>query len=176
VVYKGITSPQTIISLTNGTQYYFKFFTRIGNVWSSGIETSATPTSASLASDYYRSIATGNWNATATWQSSHDGINWVNATLTPTSSANTITIQNTHTVTATASVSADQFTVNAGGQLTVNSGQTLTIADGTGTDLTVNGTLVNSGTITTTGTLAFGSGVFINMPRMVAQSQLLPGM
>jgi hypothetical protein len=114
-------------------------------------------TVVNLASDYFRSRATGNWNVASTWESSSDGTNWVNATLTPTSSANIITIQNTHTVTVTASVSADQFTVNAGGQLTVSSGQTLTIADGIGTDLTVNGTLVNSGSITTTGTLVFNS-------------------
>jgi hypothetical protein len=57
-------------------------------------------------------------------------------------------------------VSTDETTVDAGGQVTVNSGQTLTIADGTGTDLTVNGTLVNSGTLTfNTGiTATFGSG------------------
>ncbi|MCX6237685.1 MAG: autotransporter-associated beta strand repeat-containing protein, partial [Bacteroidia bacterium] len=158
VVYKGTTSPQTITSLINGTQYYFKFFTRKGTSWSSGVETNATPVGVSVASDYFRSQATGNWNATTTWESSHDGTNWFDATLTPTNAANTITIQNTHTVTVTTGVTVDQVTVNAGGQVTVNAGQTLTIANGVGTDMTVDGTVVNSGTITTTGTLAFDSG------------------
>ncbi|MCX6237610.1 MAG: hypothetical protein NTY07_08655 [Bacteroidia bacterium] len=158
VVYKGTASPQTVTSLINGTQYFFKFFTRIGTVWSSGVETNATPADVSQTTDYFRTKATGNWNATATWESSHDGTNWFNATLTPTNAANTITIQNTHVVTVTASVSVDLVTVNTGGQVTVNTGQTLTIANGAGTDMTVDGTLVNSGTITTTGALAFGSG------------------
>ena len=158
VVYKGTISPQTVTNLTNGTDYFFKFFTRRGTYWSSGVETNATPLYSTLASDYFRSQTTGNWNATATWQSSHDGITWYNATLTPTSAANTITIQNPHTITVTASVSIDQVTVNPGGQVTVNAGQILTIANGSGTDMTVDGALVNSGTITTTGTLAFNSG------------------
>lgn len=158
VVYKGTISPQIVTNLTNGTQYFFKFFTRKGTNWSSGVETNATPVYTTLASDYYRSQATGNWNATATWQGSHDAITWYNATSTPTSAANTITIQNTHTITVTASVSVDQVTVNTGAQVTVNAGQTLTIANGTGTDMIVDGVLVNSGTITTTGTLAFNSG------------------
>jgi len=109
--------------------------------------------------DHFRSKANGNWNATATWESSPDGIAWINATLTPTNTANTITIRSGHTVTVTANVSTDQTTVDAGGNLTVNN-VTLTVADGAGTDLTVNGTLVltgASGVITTTGTVAINN-------------------
>lgn len=43
VVYKGTASSQTVTGLTNGTTYYFKFYTRKGSNWSAGIETSATP-------------------------------------------------------------------------------------------------------------------------------------
>ncbi|MFZ1535549.1 MAG: T9SS type A sorting domain-containing protein [Chitinophagaceae bacterium] len=75
----------------------------------------------------------------------------------PTSTNNVITVRNTHTVTVTANVSIDQCTIESGGQVTVNAGQTLTVANGSGTDLTVNGTLVNSNTITTTGTVAFNA-------------------
>jgi Secretion system C-terminal sorting domain len=41
--------------------------------------------------------------------------------------------------------------------ISINTGQTLTIANGTGTDLTVDGTLYNVGVITTTGTIAFNA-------------------
>jgi hypothetical protein len=42
VVYKGTASGQTITGLNNGTRYYFKAFTRRGNVWSNGTEASET--------------------------------------------------------------------------------------------------------------------------------------
>jgi|GEM_PF-819741 len=109
------------------------------------------------ATNDYRSVATGNWNAIATWQR-YNGTAWVAATATPTSTAGVITIRSGHIVTVSASVSIDQTIVDAGGQVKVNANKTLTIANGTGTDMTVNGTLVNSGTITTTGTLVFNSG------------------
>jgi hypothetical protein len=112
----------------------------------------------------FRSIQSGNWNATSTWQQSMDnGITWVAATSTPTSADGTVIIQPTHVVTVTANVNVDQVTVNAGGQITVSNGITLTIVDGAGIDMSVDGTMVNSGaTITTTGTLAFNSGSVYN--------------
>ncbi|GAB1366930.1 hypothetical protein MASR1M36_18010 [Candidatus Cloacimonadaceae bacterium] len=114
---------------------------------------------ASLSTDYFRSRQTGNWGTAGTWESSHDNSNWATATLAPSNTANTITIRTEHTVTVATSVSTDQTTIDSGGQVNVSSGQTLTIAAGAGTDLTVNGTLrSNAGTITTTGSLVFGSG------------------
>ena len=64
VVYKGTTSSQVITGLTNGTQYFFKIFTRFGSIWSSGTEVSATPAinyctstgPASQGSDYFTSF------------------------------------------------------------------------------------------------------------------------
>ncbi len=112
----------------------------------------------------YRSIATGNWNAPTTWECSADGINWKPAAYTPSYTSSTITIQNGHNVSVTAAVSIDEATINSGGQLTVNGG-ILTIADGTGVDLTVNGTLklsansiVNSGQIAINGAYEHGIG------------------
>lgn len=59
----------------------------------------------------------------------------------------------------TNNVSVMGVQVDSGGTLTVNSGRTLTINNGSrAPDMTVNGTLVNAGTITTNGTLAFNSG------------------
>ena len=86
-----------------------------------------------VASTQYRSVASGNWNATSTWESSTDGSTWVAATATPTDADGAITIRNPHTVTVTASVSADQVTIASGATLHVNNLQTLTIANGTGT-------------------------------------------
>lgn len=94
----------------------------------------------------YRTRASGNWSAVATW-SRYNGTSWVNATATPTSSANIITIQSGHTVTITANVTADQIVVNSGGTLVQNA-VTLTLNNGTGTDLNVTGNYRNAGTVT----------------------------
>jgi len=137
VVYKGSTSPQTITGLANGTIYFVRVFTRRGTTWTSGEESSTSPIFASSSSDYFRSKATGDWNATGSWESSSNGSDWFNATLTPTSSANTITIRNNHTVTINANVTVDQVIIESGGVLTYTAG-TLTVANGTGHDIQVN--------------------------------------
>jgi hypothetical protein len=110
----------------------------------------------------YRSkVASGNWNATTTWEVSSDGgSTWGNANATPTSAHGPITILNGHTVTVSAAVTVDQVTVNAGGQITVNGG-TFTIANGTGTDLDVNGTVkvsTNSVSLNASATMTVGNG------------------
>jgi hypothetical protein len=111
----------------------------------------------------YRSAVTGNWNTLATWQR-YNGTAWVTPTGgegVPSSTSGVITILSGHNVSIpNVNQTADQMTINSGGQVTVGAGRTLTIANGTGTDLSVNGTLVNSGTLTfNTGvTATFGSG------------------
>lgn len=106
----------------------------------------------------FRSAASGNWNAAATWETSNDGTNWSAAAETPTSASGAINIRAGHTVTVTSSVAVDQVIVDAGGQITINAGTTLTVADGAGTDLSVNGNLLNAGTLSQTGTMTFGGG------------------
>jgi autotransporter-associated beta strand protein len=157
-VYQGTASPQVVTGLTNGTPYFYKFFTRLGSVWSTGVEISQTPAVVSSATDYFRSVAPGgNWNSTTTWESSPDNATWIPATLVPTATANTITIQNTANVTVNATAGGDQLVVDAGATLTFNAN--FTLADGTGTDLDVNGTVVNSaGTVNFTGTASFNAG------------------
>jgi autotransporter-associated beta strand protein len=43
VIYKGTASSVVVTGLTNGTQYFFKVFTRLGTTWSAGFEVDATP-------------------------------------------------------------------------------------------------------------------------------------
>jgi autotransporter-associated beta strand protein len=120
------------------------------------------------STDYFRSKASGNWNAVGTWQSSHDNTSWIDATATPDSSANTITIQSGHSVDVAAAVNIDQTVIN--GTLTAEN-NTLTVDDGAGDDVTVGSTgtlsvsggMVNNGQINifnvlqlTTGFPAFG--------------------
>lgn len=115
--------------------------------------------SAQSANDY-RSASTGNWNSLSSWQR-FNGTTWLTPTMTegtPNNSDGAITIRNTHQITVTANVSADQLTIDAGGELEINSSRTLTISNGTGTDLIVNGELENRGTVVMTGTSTFNSG------------------
>jgi autotransporter-associated beta strand protein len=74
VVYKGSTNSQTVTGLTNGTQYFFKYFTRRGTTWTSGTEVNATPN----VSGYYWNGAsivanpsaggTGTWGTANSWR------------------------------------------------------------------------------------------------------------
>ena len=105
----------------------------------------------SLSTDCFRSLASGNWGTTTTWESAPIAggcVTWSAANLTPTSAAGAITIRNAHVVTIAAIVTVDQVVIDAGGQVTLNSGITLTLAAGTGTDLSVTGTFRSAGTVT----------------------------
>ncbi len=87
----------------------------------------------------------GNWNSSDTWEE-FDGSTWVNTANFPTSANGAIAI--THDVIVTVDVSTDQTTIESTGSVTINNGFALTVAAGSGTDLTINGTLTNNGTLT----------------------------
>ena len=95
----------------------------------------------------YRSITSGNWNATSTWQK-YNGSSWIAAVAVPSNTDAAITIQSGHTVTVTANTTVDQVVVSSGGTLSINSGVTLTLANGSGNDLDVVGVFKNAGTLT----------------------------
>ena len=81
-----------------------------------------------VASDYFRSRTTGDWNNIATWESSANNLTWSAADLVPTSAANSISIERRHTVTINTSVSLDQTVVN--GTLVFATGGILNITNG----------------------------------------------
>lgn len=112
----------------------------------------------SSLTDHFRTSKSGNWNEVTTWQSSSDGSTWMAATLAPDFNANTITIQNNHTVTVTANLTTDQTTINAGGALVVDPNIVLIANDGTGTDITVDGTMTIKSTATGTGIVGNSAG------------------
>jgi hypothetical protein len=157
----SISFTLTGLNITNGSTFGIQW--SVTDAGSSapdkgiGIDNFNIVASNTANTDYFRSRQTGNWATVTTWESSKDNITWVNSSLTPDNNANTVTILNGHTVTVAASVSTDETTINSGGQVTVSGGQTLTITNGAGTDLAVDGTLINSGTITPTGTIAFNA-------------------
>ncbi|GEM_PF-1015974 len=92
--------------------------------------------------DHFRSRASGNWGAPATWESSPDGVNWVAATINyPTSESSSILIRTGHTITAgSSSQNGDQMMIESGGTLKVT--VQFFLIDGEGVDLTVYGLLI----------------------------------
>ncbi|MBL0182001.1 MAG: T9SS type A sorting domain-containing protein [Chitinophagaceae bacterium] len=98
--------------------------------------TGCIKTLPSNLSDYFRSVATGDWGSVSTWESSPDNATWSAATLTPTSLANTISIRNGHTVTVSSNQDMDQVII-AGGGILFHSANTLTVNDGTGDDIII---------------------------------------
>jgi len=124
-----------INSLNHGVEYYFSV------------------TAFDNGTDYYwsagelRSYQSGNWNDLNTWEQS-DGTNWIHpASGSPSLTDKPVTILDGHTVTVTANDSVKHLTVASGGTLVVNKNQTFKVRNGIETDLTVEGTLKNSGTI-----------------------------
>ena len=104
---------------------------------------------------YYMAKATGNWSAHGTvWFTNTIGGTvaadyTTQASEAPTAdnSAGIIIYDDISVAVDAETLTIDQTTVNSGASLTVAGGKTLTIADGDGTDLTVNGSLTNSGTV-----------------------------
>ncbi len=148
-----------------------------GSQWTYPIVSNANPTSIqatglSSFSDFqigesscsptgdYRSVASGNWSDLSTWEY-YDGCNWQPAQSAPNQNDNIITLQSGFTVTADGGSTADQVVVENGGTLNIT-GPGLTIADGPGTDIQVNGTVIVEG-----GTLTGGGTMFIDLDGIV---------
>jgi hypothetical protein len=71
VTYRGIGTSVSVTNLIGGTPYYFRAYTRLGNVWSSGIEVNVVPTIPQPLSIF---------NLTATPQTNAALLNWTNPT------------------------------------------------------------------------------------------------
>jgi len=139
----------------------------------------------------YRSKASGNWASTGSWQSG-DNSTWSDVTVLPmTNVAGSVTIQNSHEITANTNATSRSITINSGGKLTLNSGSTLSVTgdfsinsdvtNGTGTfvDQNENGGLTVSGTtnvqqyLTSSGTGTAGRNWYISSPLTAATSSTI---
>ncbi len=116
-------------------------------------ESSGGPIKAGWGANYMAKT-TGDWGTTTNWKLGPDidGDYISDAEVSPTdlNSGGIIIDVN---ITVAASVAVDQCVVNSAGTLTIDSGQTLTISNGTGTDLTNDGTITNEGTTINNGTI-----------------------
>ncbi len=111
---------------------------------------------ASLATDYFRTKQSGNWNDLSIWESSEDNINWVSASLTPSVNATFISIRSGHTTKITMDFAIDDVLVEANAKFILDTGVTVTINNGLREyDLQVYGTVECIGLIAPQGVLSF---------------------
>lgn len=115
----------------------------------------STVVKAAVTGDY-RSRVSGSWSTASNWEIL-SGATWSTAATAPSSTSGAINIQSGHTMTVGTSVTVDQLTIDAGGTLTISLTKTLTVANGIGTDITNNGTITNSGTISLAASGAFAN-------------------
>jgi hypothetical protein len=164
-VYEGNENSVTLSNLNASSTYYVQVFEHNGSGASSLYITSTAAgnpnnqtTSAAPIIYNYRSKQTGDWSSVSTWE--YDNGGWIDAVAAPSNDDGTITIQSGHVVTIPSStVTADQVTIASGGSVSIATGATLVVANGAGaSDLQVNGTLINAGTLTTTGTVSIENG------------------
>lgn len=107
---------------------------------------------------YQSNVATGNWNATGSWQY-WDGSSWQTALSAP-NAGDTVTVRNGHVITVTGSQGVTAVTVASGGQLVIDGTSAAATLLFSGTPVlainATNGVLVKQG-----GTLAFAAGLAI---------------
>ena len=162
-----VLTPQQTYAVGDGVRNFTEYraipatiTTDVASITMSGTSlVSMTGMSLNYAPKYFRSLTSGDWSSTTTWEQSFDNAIWAAATSVPSNLDNTVTIQSGHVVTLTAAATPPSVTVN--GSLDLN---TFTLT-GTGT-LTVGstGTLLVGGasnfpTGFTTTTLSAGSTV-----------------
>lgn len=124
-------------------------------------------TLAQSAGDF-RSRQSGEWGDANTWER-FDGVDWESpAPYTPTSADGVITIMDTHIVTVTSNVSADQIEWDnsspfggLSGQIIVGPGAVLTIDNGPGDDVRIINDFANVGILQVEGSLFLNTGATI---------------
>lgn len=152
----GLATFSTLTHTAAGTGL---ILTAASGILSNATSNTFTINDVTLASDYFRSNATGTWATAANWQSSHDNSTWITATLSPTSSANTITIQSGNVITISVSVTIDQVVVSG----TLNCGvAAIPVSNGTGDDIIVQsgGVLIYS---VSSGTPSFATNATVRV-------------
>jgi len=119
-------------------------FSLLGVILFAIVQLSNSKAALAFTSGDFRSITSGSWNSTSTWQE-FNGTAWVAATSTPVNTDGKVTIQTGHTVAITSALNADQIVVARGATLVLNKGISLSIKKSSVTDLHVYGTFRNSG-------------------------------
>mgnify|MGYP006282858859 CR=1 FL=1 len=126
---------------------------------------------AGLPVGSYRSAGTGNWEDPSSWETFVGSV-WVSATVPPSAAGDDITILSPHIITNTTALTIDELTVDNGATLVMSAN--ITAADGTGTDMIIDGTLEcgESNIISGPGSFELSSGatIIIGSPDGISSS------
>ena len=142
----GETSATLTISgdLTNYSGYQFYVL-----VTESGSCTNTSEAAQfTLVTDrFFRTAQSGNWTDPATWEVATSAAGpWVATCTYPTAdNSDYIHILNTHMATVNTDILADQLVIEVGGTVVIDNTHALTLNDGAGTDLLIEGTLLDNG-------------------------------
>ncbi len=134
-----ITGTITGILIPSGNTCYFRWTDPDATGADDGLaidEITISPGFAPPSDMHYRSAGSGNWSDLSVWEASADLVNWTAATEVPAFNSGSIRIRAGHTVTYNYFGTADQLTIESGGQLQ-HTGSRFTINDGTGDDLVI---------------------------------------
>ena len=116
-----------------------------------------------VADRFFRTIASGNWSATNSWERSVDGVVWAPTTLAPDFTASNILVRASHSVTNVSIAIVDQVTVESNATVVVTTGNLVITNGADAVDCSVSGNLkmalgTNSLSITAGAGLSFTSG------------------
>ncbi|MBX2976964.1 MAG: T9SS type A sorting domain-containing protein [Ignavibacteriaceae bacterium] len=171
VASNAVSGKALAVSALTTADLTFDAGNKSGTAYNGGVQTIVGGT---LPTEFFRSVATGNWNSASSWEASVDGNVWSNSTVSPDSTSAGILVRTGDTLYVTESVIVDQAVVQAGGVVIVNGSPVVfTIANGpSAIDMTVDGLLKVTGTaiaspgpytvsLSTDAVLVFGStGVY----------------
>lgn len=87
---------------------------------------------------YFQSLASGDWEKISSWQSSADGVNWLNATKVPDSAASGIMILANHKMIVNSDIFVDQLTVSNNAELQIAFNGAINVTNAAGNDVVVN--------------------------------------
>lgn len=117
-VYNGNGSSVTVSQLNPDTGYYvvaYEYNSYGGSyTFVTGGATGSISTKTSSETDYFRTITTGSWNDTETWETSPNNTTWYTSCLVPTSNAVAVIIRTGHTVTLTDNASCSLLNFRGG--------------------------------------------------------------
>ncbi len=98
---------------------------------------------------YYRTDNDGDWSDNSNWEVSANGVLWRKAEnygMDSPDAENSLSILVQNDITVDNNVNVDQTTINENGSVTIEDGIEFTVVNGTGDDLTISGTISESGT------------------------------
>lgn len=140
VVYNSGGTSYLDAGLATSATYDYKFYSENYGYYSSGVTSSAT--TATGASNSFRSVSNGDWDNVAVWESSNNGTEWVPATEVPTSRANSVVIS--HIINVIYPETAANLTLNTGTVLTINSTASLEVLGTCVNNVGINGLIIKS--------------------------------